>query len=111
MAATKTTSPANKVIIADSIKYNATNAIATHTTPGRPEDGYTILTGDSARLVILPNFTGDSITEWEEATIVPAHTCTAIPNEVLNKLHEAFYDTNMNEEQREAFQALETYTV
>lgn len=87
------------------------NAIATHTTPGRPEDGYTILTGDSARLVILPNFTGDSITEWEEATIVPAHTCTAIPNEVLNKLREAFYDTNMNEEQREAFQALETYTV
>lgn len=86
------------------------NVIATHTTPGRPEGGYTILTGDSARLIILPNFTGDQITEWEEATVVPAHTCAAVPHEILNKLHEAFYDMDMNEEQREAFQALETYT-
>lgn len=47
------------------------NAIATHTTPGNPKDGYTILTGESAGLTILPNFTGDSIVEWEEATVVP----------------------------------------
>ena len=44
------------------------NAIATITTP---EDGYTILTGESAGLTILPNFADDSIVEWEEATIVP----------------------------------------
>ena len=53
------------------------NAIATHTTPGRPEDGYTILTGESAGLTILPNFTGDSIAEWEEATIVPTRELIA----------------------------------
>lgn len=47
------------------------NAIATHTTPGRPEDGYMILTGESAGLTILPNFADDSIVEWEEATIIP----------------------------------------
>ena len=75
------------------------NAIATTTTPGRPEDGYMILTGESAGLTILPNFTDDSITEWEEVA--------AIPHEVLNKLHAAFYDMDMTEQQREAFQSLE----
>lgn len=78
------------------------NAIATTTTPGRPEDGYTILTGESAGLTILPDFADDSIAEWEEAA--------AIPHEVLNKLHAAFYDIDMSEDQRGAFQALETYT-
>lgn len=53
------------------------NAIATITTPGRPGEGYTILTGESAGLTILPNFTGDSIVEWEEATVVPTRELVA----------------------------------
>lgn len=53
------------------------NAIATITTPGYPEDGYIILTGESAGLTILPNFADDSIVEWEEATIVPTRELVA----------------------------------
>lgn len=53
------------------------NAIATITTPGCPEDGYIILTGESAGLTILPNFADDSIVEWEEATIVPTRELVA----------------------------------
>lgn len=34
----------------------------------------------------------------------------AVPNDVIDKLHAAFYDTDMTEQQREAFQTLETYT-
>lgn len=33
----------------------------------------------------------------------------AVPNEVIDKLHAAFYDIDMTPEQREAFQSLETY--
>ena len=45
---------------------------------------------------------GDKIISWENAT--------AVPDEVIDNIHAAFYDTNMNEQQREAFQTLETYT-
>jgi len=54
------------------------DAIATTTTPGRPQDGYTILTGESAGLNILPNFADDSITGWEEITIIPAGELVAL---------------------------------
>lgn len=36
----------------------------------------------------------------------PMHGST---NEVIDKLHAAFYDIDMTPEQREAFQSLETY--
>ena len=54
------------------------DAIATITTPGRPQDGYTILTGESAGLTILPNFADDSIAEWEEITIIPTGELVAL---------------------------------
>lgn len=44
----------------------------------------------------------DGIWEW--------YPVTTIPDEVIEKLHAAFYDTNMNEQQREAFQAFEAHT-
>ena len=34
----------------------------------------------------------------------------AVPNDVIDKIYAAFYDMDMTEQQREAFQALETYT-
>ena len=34
----------------------------------------------------------------------------AVPNDVIDKIYAAVYDMDMTEQQREAFQALETYT-
>lgn len=78
------------------------NAIATHTTPGHPEDGYITITGDNAGTILINNLDGDTITNWEEVAI--------IPTDVTNKLHAAFYDMDMTEQQREAFQSLVTCT-
>lgn len=33
--------------------------------------------------------------------------CVAVPNNTMDKLHAAFYDMDMTEQQREAFQSLE----
>lgn len=85
------------------------NVIAAHTTPGHPEDGYTILTGDSARLSILPNFTGDSIIEWEKATVVPAHTCAAVPIGELSFLRDVFMGSELSKNQIAAIQRLSSY--
>lgn len=58
-----------------------------------------------------------SIYAWRPCVAVPIgeiaawSPCTAVPNEVIDKLHAAFYDIDMTPEQREAFQALETYTL
>lgn len=78
------------------------NAIATHTTPGRPEDGYTILAGESAGLTILPNFADDSITEWEEATVVPTGELVAAQS--------AFAGVELSRFQFDTIQKLFTHT-
>lgn len=44
----------------------------------------------------------DGIWEW--------HPVTTIPTQVINQLHEAFYDTTMTDQQKEAFQAFEAHT-
>lgn len=78
------------------------NAIATHTTPGRPQDGYTILTGESAGLTILPNFADDSIIVWEEATIIPTGELVAAQS--------AFAGVELNRFQFNTIQKLFTHT-
>ena len=67
-----------------------------------PEDGYYLITGPRAGWNINPTLNIGEIAAWSP--------CMAVPNEVIDKLHTAFYDIDMTPEQREAFQALETYT-
>jgi len=67
-----------------------------------PECGYCLIDGPYAGFCVVPDVIGDEISAWK--------TATAVPDEVIDKLHAAFYDVDMNEQQREAFQALETYT-
>lgn len=79
------------------------NALAKHEphySGGHPET-YVIATGPQTGEPVVQGVEGDSIAEW--------HPVTIIPTEVIDKLHAAFYDTNMTEQQTEAFQALETY--
>nr|DAV54712.1 MAG TPA: hypothetical protein [Caudoviricetes sp.] len=67
-----------------------------------PERGYYLLDGPHFGWHIGDSQSPEEITAWRP--------CTAVPDDVIDKLHAAFYDINMNEQQREAFQALETYT-
>lgn len=67
-----------------------------------PEFGYYLLDGPKSGYTICEDVASGAISV--------AHPCVAIPIEVIDKLHAAFYDTYMSEEQREAFQALEAYT-
>lgn len=67
-----------------------------------PEYGYYLLDGPRAGYAIHEDYISEAITIWRP--------CMAAPNDVIDKLHAAFYDTDMTEQQREAFQALETYT-
>ena len=68
-----------------------------------PEFGYYLLDGPKAGFTLTSDVTGNEINAWQ--------ACTAVPNEVIDRIHAAFYDNIMTPEQREAFQALETYTV
>lgn len=67
-----------------------------------PEYGYYLLGGPRAGYTIHEDYVSEAITIWRP--------CMAVPNDVIDKLHAAFYDIDMTEQQREAFQALETYT-
>lgn len=66
-----------------------------------PSGGYYLLTGPRASWPINPILNIGEIAAWTP--------CMAVPNEVIDKLHAAFYDIDMTPEQREAFQSLETY--
>lgn len=79
------------------------NALAKHEpdySDGYP-DTYVIATGPHAGESIAKGSEFDGIWEW--------YPVTTVPDEVIKKLHAAFYDTNMNEQQQEAFQALEAH--
>lgn len=67
-----------------------------------PEDGYYLITGPRAGWNINPALNVGEIAAWSP--------CMVVPDEVIDKLHAAFYDIDMTPEQGEAFQALETYT-
>ncbi len=77
-------------------------AVLDHEYNDEYRDVYVVATGEQIGEPIFPDTSGDGIWEWEEVSIIPTG--------VINKLHAAFYDINMNEQQRAAFQALETYT-
>lgn len=62
---------------------------------------YVIATGPYAGEFIAKGWEFDGIWEW--------YPVTTIPTQLINQLHEAFYDTNMNEQQKEAFQAFEAH--
>lgn len=66
-----------------------------------PRGGYYLLNGPRAGWPINPILNIGEIAAWTP--------CMAVPNEVIDKLHAAFYDIDMTPEQREAFQSLETY--
>lgn len=80
------------------------NALAKHEPDYSDDypDTYVIATGPHAGEPIMKGSEFDGIWEW--------YPVTTIPDEVIEKLHAAFYDTNMNEQQREAFQAFEAHT-
>ena len=78
------------------------NSTATLVDLDDPKFGYSLIDGPYAGFTVAPDVIGDKIISWENAT--------AVPDEVIDNIHAAFYDTNMNEQQREAFQTLETYT-
>lgn len=79
------------------------NALAKHEPDCDPDypDTYVIATGPYAGEPIMKGSEFDGIWEW--------HSVTTIPTQVINQLHEAFYDTNMTDQQREAFQAFEAH--
>lgn len=69
---------------------------------GNPETGYYLLDGPLAGQYIWEGYEDEEITAWRP--------CAAVPDDITDKLHAAFYDMDMTEQQREAFQSLETYT-
>lgn len=69
---------------------------------GDPEYVYYLLDGPRAGYSIHEDFVSEAISAWRP--------CMAVPNDVIDKIYAAFYDMDMTEQQREAFQALETYT-
>ena len=97
--------PTASIIIITKGQHRGTSlagAIATHTDPGNPDGGYCILTGPATGACITPGaYKNETIDAWENATVIPNH--------VIDQVHAAFYDINMNADQRAAFQALETY--
>ena len=99
------TQPKEPLIHIDKGEYCGTDISGTTATLADvdyPECGYYLLDGPRTGYTIHEDFIGEAITTW--------HPCIAVPNDVIDKLHAAFYDTDMTEQQREAFQALETYT-
>lgn len=84
-------------------EYPIRNALAKHEPHYSDEhpETYVIATGPQAGEPVVQGVEGDSIAEWYPVTI--------IPTEVIDKLHAAFYDINMTEQQSEAFRALETH--
>jgi len=66
---------------------------------GNPETGYYLIDGPLAGQYIWEGYEDEEITTWRP--------CVAVPNNTMDKLHAAFYDMDMTEQQREAFQSLE----
>ena len=100
-----TNRPTGPLIIIDKGEYCGTDISGTTATladVGDPEYGYYLLDGTRAGYSIHEDFVSEAISAWRP--------CMAVPNDVIDKLHAAFYDMDMTEQQREAFQALETYT-
>lgn len=100
-----TNCPKEPLIIIDKGEYYGTDISGTTATLADvddPEYGYYLLDGPRAGYTIHEDFMGEAIPTWRP--------CTAGPNDVIDKLHAAFYDMDMTEKQREAFQTLETYT-
>lgn len=100
-----TNRPTGPLIRIDKGEYCGTDISGTTATLADvddPEYGYYLLDGPRAGYTIQEDFMGEAISAW--------HPCMAVPNDVIDKLHAAFYDMDMTEQQREAFQALETYT-
>lgn len=98
-------SPIATLIHIDEGKYYGTDISGTTATladVGDPEYGYYLLDGPRAGCTIHEEDVDKAIASWRP--------CMAVPNYVIDKLHAAFYDMNMTDQQREAFQALETYT-
>ena len=78
--------------------YPIDGSVATLVDVDNTGDGYYLITGDQAGYIIHPDINPR-----------PYENATAIPDSVIDKLHAAFYDTNMTEEQLEAFQTFESY--
>lgn len=98
-------SPTAPLIIIDKGEYcgiDISGTTATLADAEDPEYGYYLLDGLRAAYTIHEEDIDKAIASWRP--------CMAVPNDVIGKLHAAFYDMDMTEQQREAFQALETYT-
>ena len=99
------TQPKAPLIRIDKGEYygkDVSGTTATLADVGDPEYGYYLLDGPRAGYTICEEDVDKAISSWRP--------CMAVPNDVIDKLHAAFYDMDMTEQQREAFQALETYT-
>lgn len=98
-------SPTAPLIIIDKGEYcgiDISGTTATLADAEDPEYGYYLLDGLRAAYTIHEEDIDKAIASWRP--------CMAVPSDVINKLRAAFYDMDMTEQQREAFQALETYT-
>lgn len=97
------TSPFIHIISGEVEGYPIENTLAKHEPhySSHYPDTYVVATGPYAGEPIVRGFEFDGIWEW--------HPVAVIPTEVVNQLHEAFYDNVMTEQQKEAFQAFEAH--
>lgn len=97
------TEPLIRIIEGECEGNHIENALAKHEPnySSHYPDTYVVATGPYAGEPIVRGFEFDRIWEW--------HPVAVIPTEVVNQLHEAFYDNVMTEQQKEAFQAFEAH--
>lgn len=99
------TQPTSPLIIIDKgtcCGADISGTTATLVDVDNPIFGYYLIDGPRVGYRVNDDISPEDITAWRP--------CAAVPHEVIDKLHAAFYDTNMTEQQREAFEAFETYT-
>ena len=95
------TSPLITIASGNLYGRDISGSIASAMDVDNPSRGYYLLAGPRAGWIVNPILNIGEIATW--------NPCMAVPNEVIEKLHAAFYDIDMTPEQREAFQSLETY--
>lgn len=95
------TSPLITITSGNLYGRDISGSIASAMDVDNPSGGYYLLTGPRTGWTVNPILNIGEIAAW--------NPCMAVPNEVIDKLHAAFYDIDMTPEQREAFQSLETY--
>lgn len=77
------------------------DSIATAMDIDNPSGGYYLLTGPRAGWSINPILNVGEISTWK--------ACTAVPGSLINRVLDAFYGSELTEEQEESLLLLDTY--